>query len=133
MRIFVSCVAESIRTKQNYEAIKSLEAISTRYPLLLGNNNFNELLGSSYLLEMRNGFTAEKIAEGEKFRKSFEDFLAKHAEVGFNHYLIGEAYSAAAVCYFRKGNSGKAKILLNKGLEISPNNYELTTRKRMIN
>ncbi len=132
VRIFIACVGESGKNKQNAETIKNMEEYATKHPVLLENNVFNEMLGTAYLIEMRMGFAQEQPANGEKYRNSFEQFQTAHNEVVFNNYLVGEAYSAAAVYYFRRGNTSKAKAIINKGLAISPNNYELTTRKRMI-
>jgi tetratricopeptide (TPR) repeat protein len=132
-RIFIASVGESVKNKQTAEGIKSMEEYASKHPMLLENNVFNEMLGTAYLIEMRMSFTSEKAAQGEKIKNTFEQFVAKNPEVIFNPYLIGEAYASAAVYYFKKGNTPKAKAILAKGLELSPNNYELTTRKRMIN
>ncbi|HEY0651996.1 MAG TPA: hypothetical protein VGD65_02670 [Chryseosolibacter sp.] len=132
-RILIACVAESSKNKVNSEIIRLLEEYSAKHPILLENNIYNEMLGAAYLIEMRNMFSTGNPAQGEKFKGLFEAFQVKHSEVAFNHYLIGDAYSAAAVYYFKKGNTPKARTILNKGLSISPNNYELTTRKNMIN
>ena len=40
-------------------------------------------------------------------------------------YLIGEAYSAASVYYFKRGLYNKAKEYLSKGLDFAPNNKQL--------
>jgi tetratricopeptide (TPR) repeat protein len=133
MRIFISCVSESVKNKQNSEGIKSMEEYARKHPTLLENNVFNEMLGTAYLMEMRVSFISQIPSQGEKFKTTFEQFKSAHSEVMFNPYLVGEAYSSAAVYYFKKGNTTKAKSVLNKGLEISPNNYELIARKRMIN
>lgn len=133
LSIFIVSVAESVKNKPNTEGIKSMEDYAAKHPFLLENNVFNEMLGTAYLMEMRLGFTQQQAAQGEKYKSTFEQFQSKHNEVIFNPYLIGEAYSSAAVYYFRKGNTAKAKAVLNQGLVISPNNNELTNRKRMIN
>jgi tetratricopeptide (TPR) repeat protein len=133
IRILIACIAAYSKTKTNSEIIALLENLSSRHSTLFDNNVYNEMLGASYLIEMRNMFASGNAADGEKYKTQFESFYQKHSDAGFNHYLIGDAYSAAAVLYFKKGNSAKAKAILNKGLTISPNNYELTTRKKMIN
>lgn len=133
IRIFITCVGESVKNKPDAEGIRIMEEYAAKHPFLLENNVFNEMLGTAYLLEMRMNFTQQQPARGEKYKNAFEQFQAKHNEVIFNPYLIGEAYSSAAVYYFRKGNTAKARTVLNQGLAISPNNSELTNRKRMIN
>jgi tetratricopeptide (TPR) repeat protein len=133
VQIFITCVSESLKNKMNAEAIKCMEEYASKNPLLLENNVFNEMLGNTYLMEMRLNFIQQRASQGEKYKGLFEQFQKLHSEVIFNNYLIGEAYSSAAVYYFKKGNTAKARTILNQGLVISPNNQELTDRKRMIN
>lgn len=131
-RIFISSIAQSLKNDSNHEAIKVLEEYANKYPELLVNNIFNEMLGTTYLLEFDMNFRASKVAEGEKYKNMFEAFYTAHQDVSFNKNIIGQAYSAAAVYYFKKGQTSKARGIITKGLELSPNNYELISRKRMI-
>jgi tetratricopeptide (TPR) repeat protein len=131
-RIFIAALANLINNCTNAEAIKTLEEYSQSFPMLLENNIFNEMLGTLYLVEMEMSFETNKPGEGEKHKKTFEAFYNAHREVTYNTHTIGQAYSAAAVYYFRKGQTSKAKAIIARGLEFSPNNYELLTRKRMI-
>jgi tetratricopeptide (TPR) repeat protein len=130
--IFIGCIAQSVKNRSNAEALQALEQYTVQFPLLLQNNIFNEMLGSAYLMEIETTFESGRPAEGEKYKGIFENFYREHNEVTYNTYLIGRAYSAAAVYYFKKGQSSKARTVITKGLELSPNNYELITRKRMI-
>jgi tetratricopeptide (TPR) repeat protein len=131
-RIFLATLANMIKNSTHQEAIKTLEGYATSHPLLLENNIFNEMLGTFYLAEMEMSFESNKAHEGEKYKTTFESFYNVHKEVTYNSHTLGRAYSAAAVYYFRKGQTPKAKTIIARGLEISPNNYELITRKRMI-
>lgn len=130
--IFISAITQSLRNQSNSEALKILEQFTVQHPPLLENNIFNEMLGNTYAREMQIAFESGRPVEGEKYRNVFEAFFKAHNEVNYDTYLVGRAYSAAAVYYFRKGQSSKAKTIINKGLELSPNNYELESRKRMI-
>jgi tetratricopeptide (TPR) repeat protein len=131
-QIFISAVAQSVKNKSNPEILKNLEDYAIRYPMLLQNNIFNEMMGSTYLSAAEIGFKTNQPVEGEKYKSLFETFHKAHDEVSYNTYQIGQAYSAAAVYYFRKGQTSKAKSIIAKGLELSPDNYELLTRKKMI-
>jgi tetratricopeptide (TPR) repeat protein len=131
-RIFISSVANILKRSSNREAIKALEEYAVNYPVLLNNNIFNEMLGTTYLYEMEMSFKESRSAEAEKYKNTFEVFRKAHPEVNFHSHAVGEAYSAGAVFYFKKGQTSKAKTVLAKGLEISPENYELMARKRMI-
>jgi tetratricopeptide (TPR) repeat protein len=131
-RLLLASVSESVRNQPNSELVKGLEKYAAEFPVLLKNNNFKEMLGTTYLLEMRRLFDDNKPTDAEKMKITFENFHGANNSIVFNNYILGQAYSSAAVYYFRKGNSAKAKSILNKGLQISPDNYELTSRMRMI-
>jgi tetratricopeptide (TPR) repeat protein len=131
-RNFIVAMAESLRNKPNLEVMEKFEEYSAKYPVLLENNIFNQMLGSIYLMQIRISFEASKASDGEKFRAQFEKFRADHSEANFDSQLIGEAYSSAAVYYFRKGQTAKSKAVLSRGLELDPNNYQLESRRRMI-
>jgi len=45
---------------------------------------------------------------------------------------VGRAYSEACVYYFKKGQKVKARQLLDKGLQLVPNDYQLKIRKQMM-
>lgn len=120
------------RTTENKEKIKVLEHYLTQYPTLTEDNNFNNLVLSTYLLEMMYDFDAGNVSDGEKYRALFEQGQEKFPDVATDKQLIGNAYSRAAVYYYRKGQTQKAKAIIDAGLKQSPNNYELLTRKNMI-
>jgi tetratricopeptide (TPR) repeat protein len=132
LNFYIGCLTQGLKNVSNVDRIRELEAASTKQPTLLENNNFNELLAIAYLLEIRTSFDMNNLAEGEKFKTVFEKFVQAHKEVNYDRFLIGYAYSAAAVYYFRKGQTSKAKAIISKGLEFSPDNYELLSRRRMI-
>lgn len=118
---------------QNEDYSKQLLQFSFKFPSLSENNLFNGLLASTLLAQLAIQFEANKPMEGEQYKKKFEELNEQHPDIVINSFLIGKAYSAAAVYYFRKGQTAKAKLYISKGLELSPDNYELLSRKRMIN
>lgn len=132
INVFVSAIAQASRKKTNREIIDALEAFAQKHTFLSESNVFNELLGTAYLIEFDFQYRQNVPAEAERFRTAFENFARKNKGLSFDGYLVGQAYSAAAVYYFRKGQTSKARSLIATGLEISPGNYELMTRKRMI-
>ena len=77
-------------------------------------------------------FQSKRQSQGEVHRKKFETLQASYPEVKVASSDIGRAYSDASVYYFQKGQTTKAKECIAAGLKISPNNYELLNRQRMI-
>jgi tetratricopeptide (TPR) repeat protein len=132
LNLIIACISHSLSNKSNPEIIRSLEDYSTRYPGLATNDRFNAMLASTYLTEFGMNFETSNAVSGEKYRSVFENFFREHPDLSLDMNLIGQAYSAAAVYYFKKGNTAKSKTILAKGLEVSPGNYELLRRKEMI-
>lgn len=130
-QVFVSAIAQNLRFKSNNtEVINKLELYLNKYPDLQSNNNFNSLLVGSYLIEFGQSYDLNNEQSGIKYRKLFEESYNNGLNV--DQQNIGRAYSLAAIFYFKRGYKQKAISILNKGLELAPGNYELLTRKRMI-
>ncbi|HET6541891.1 MAG TPA: tetratricopeptide repeat protein [Chryseolinea sp.] len=131
--IFVSCLAQSLRNERNNVTIlDSLELYKTRFPALLENNNFNALIAYAYVVEFGDSFEKGNVTRGEKYQLLFENLYASDKTL-LNPDAVGNAYSEASIYYFKKGQKAKAKQILEKGLEIVPDNYQLKARKQMIN
>ncbi len=116
----------------NADNLKHLAELETKYPSLQENNNFNNLLASLYLVQSSYEYDRGKATEGDKWRGLFEHRLKKYPDIPVNVQLVGHAYSRSAIYYFRKGQTTKAKAILDSGLQLAPNSYELLTRKQMI-
>jgi tetratricopeptide (TPR) repeat protein len=117
----------------NVESLKLAERYSREYPTLHNSNVFNNMLLSMYLVQVAIEFDTQNPQQGENYRGTFEQLIKKYPDVQPNAQLIGQAYSRAAIYFYRKGQTQKAKSLIETGLNYSPNNYELISRKRMIN
>lgn len=128
--IFVTTMINSFINTTNAEMVSRLELYREQFPALIENNKFKSILLNAYLIQFGRSFDLKKEKEGLKYKQLFEDSYS--AELTLDHNNIGRAYSVAAVYYFRKGYTSKAKNLLNEGLNISPHNHELLMRKRMI-
>ena len=130
---FINAITWKVsNTGDNKEKIKLLDGYQAQYPSLTEDNNFNELVLSCYLLKMINDFDSGNYAEGEKYRALFEEGRAKFADVHTDQQLIGNAYSRGAFYYYRKGQTQKARTVIETGLKHSPDNYELLARKKMM-
>jgi tetratricopeptide (TPR) repeat protein len=133
VNLLLGCLTNTLRHNYTGEAIGIFDGYAKKFPVLMENNGFVEILGNLYLSEFDRSYRENDPAEGEKYRGTFETFSKSHPDVKFGEDIIANAYSSAAVYYFRKGQNSKARSVITKGLEISPNNYELQMRKKMIN
>jgi len=130
----ISALAQSYRGHgNNLELMQELQKYADQFPGLQENNVFNTLVASSLAVQFNQEFNLGKVTEGEKYRGNFEEYIGKFKDLALDANLVGQAYSSAAVYYFRKGQKAKAKSILAKGLEVSPNNYELLRRQQIIN
>lgn len=131
--IFVSCLAQSFRNEKNNTAIvDSLESYNSRFPSLNENNNFHAMKSLAYAVEFGQAFGNSNIARGLKYQQLFEGLYEADQSL-LSRDAVGHAYAEACVYYFKKGQKAKAKELLDKGLQIVPDSYELKTRRMMIN
>ena len=130
---FIGCLGQVlVAQNNNKEAIETLEKYGDLYPDLKTNNHYAIMLTTAYLIQFGQAYDMNKPAEGDRYKAAFESLRTENPELPVNQYLIGQAYSTAAVYYFRKGQTSKAKGIINKGLEISPNNPELLIRLEML-
>jgi tetratricopeptide (TPR) repeat protein len=130
--LFLNCLFRSMRNENNQKVITSLNAYGIKYPFLFKNSSFIEMLLTAYLLEFDRSYQQNNATLGEKYRLLFEDLVKNHPDTEPDQYTLANAYSSGALYYFRKGQNSKAKAILTAGLAISPENFALKERKRMI-
>ncbi|ELR71010.1 hypothetical protein C900_03140 [Fulvivirga imtechensis AK7] len=114
----------------NLVVIKSLENYRQRHPQLAGNNLFNSALVNAYLLQCGRSFDLNKIDDAIRYKALFEKNFKPEMTIDATN--IGRVYSLAAVYYFKKGYTAKAKSIIAQGLGYAPGNHELLVRQRMI-
>jgi hypothetical protein len=133
-RIYVQILGNSLRNSSNgKEIVTALQAALSEHSVLGSNNLFNSMLASAYLQRFGESYENNKPTEGDENRMSFEKMFAENKDLTIDPILIGQAYSQAAVYYFRRSQNQKAKSILEHGLTIDPGNRELLARKRLIN
>jgi tetratricopeptide (TPR) repeat protein len=133
--LFVSSLGQSFRNERNNKVIvDSLESYKVRFASLEQNNNFNSMIALVYAVEFGDNFEKGNIARGEKYLQMFEAMYETNKSISLlSPGAVGKAYSEACVYFFKKGQKGKAKQLLDKGLQIVPDDFQLKMRKQMIN
>ncbi|HOX82049.1 MAG TPA: hypothetical protein PLJ60_09015 [Chryseolinea sp.] len=130
----LGALSQSFRGNGNNLALlNELQKYADQYPSLQEDNVFNTLFASSMAVQFNQEYNLDRPVEGEKYKKLFEDYFAKYSDLTLDNNLVGQAYSSAAVYYFRKGQKAKAKSIIAKGLEYAPYNYELLRRQQVIN
>lgn len=130
---FLSCLANTLKNERRPRAmVDTLLAYKTQFPILEDYPNFLSMLAASYAAHFGDSFENGDATTGEKAREQFEQLIAKD-DLNIAYDIAGRAYSEAAAYYFRKGQKTKAKALIDKGLQIAPDNYELKARKQMLN
>jgi hypothetical protein len=131
--LFLVILSKNLERQNNQQEIaKSLQGYSSKYSFLNKHTLFNTYLLHTYLVIIGQEYEFNRAANAEKWRATFETAHKEREEVSLDPNIIGRAYSMGAVYYFKQGNTTKARSVLNRGLEISPGNYELTTRMQMI-
>jgi len=129
----ISATGQSFgRSGSNLDAIKTLEKYSLEFPSLMENNIFNTMLAYSYLAQFGMEYSINNPADGEIYRKQFEAYYEKYTDITPDNNRIAQSYSTAAVYYYRKGQTTKAKALISQGLKYAPDSYELKMRQAAI-
>lgn len=130
--LLISTLAASFENIPGEELVDRLEYYSEELPLIADNGMFVSMKMMAYLAVTEKYFDFGEEEKGLINMRKFESLYNKYPGVEINHEFIGDAYSSAAVFYFKKNQLNKAKSYLQRGLEISPDNYELLYRLRSI-
>jgi len=132
--IYLQIIERSLRAANDgQEGINLLTEASTKNPVLKTNTKFNSMLAATYLAKFNDDFQNGEVQDGEKARLAFEVIYTTEKELSVNPEFIGQAYSSAAVYFFRKNQNAKSKSYIEKGLELAPGNRELQNRKKLLN
>lgn len=131
--VLISALAIDLSSSNdNLFIISTLEDYTKRFTALKDNNKFKMMLATCYVAQFGFEYELEKPAQGDKYKILFENYMKDMKDVAVSQGLIGQSYSIAAVYYFKKGQTSKAKKLIAEGLAFAPNSHELIIRKKMI-
>jgi tetratricopeptide (TPR) repeat protein len=130
--VTVKCLAFSFGSASNKEIVSAVEKFEQRFQKMQSNETFIALQMQAYLQLSVEKFDFEKPEEGEVLLKKFENLYKMHSGISIQYEKVGDAYSAAAVYYFKRNNKPAARSYLNRGLSVSPDNYQLMYRLRAI-
>src|SRR6185369_9742396 len=110
----------------------SLNKLKSKYPSLSQFNNFNSLLANATIANYGTAYEKNDLESAKKHKESFDDLMKNNPDLNLIPGIIGRAYSSVCSYYFKKGLKVKAREVLQEGLKISPDNYQLRTRLQMI-
>ncbi|MFW5821030.1 MAG: tetratricopeptide repeat protein [Bacteroidota bacterium] len=108
--------------------IEQVEDYAENMPVLSENGMFISLQMMAYLVFTEQLFDFEEEDKAITYLEKFEDLYVKNPGVEIDYEQLGEAYSAAAVFYFKNYQKSRAIEFLERGLRIAPQNYELRYR-----
>ncbi|MEP5610851.1 MAG: hypothetical protein ABJP45_01315 [Cyclobacteriaceae bacterium] len=118
--------------KSTTEALSTLDTLMTQNEELEKNNHFNTMRMNLYLSKMGEDFDNRKSTSGTRLKELFEKTIAENPDYLYDRNILSNAYSKAAVYYFKRGYTTKARGIIQSGLELVPDSYELKSRLRMI-
>ncbi len=130
--LLISTIAATFENTPGEQLVQRLENYSREMPVLAENGMFISLQMMAYLVVIEQYFDFDMPDEGMESMLKFEELYEANAGVEIDYELLGDAYSSAAVYYFKQYNKQKAIKFLERGLEIAPENYELRYRLRSI-
>ncbi len=133
--IFVACLAQSLRNvTDNHVILDTLKSYRQRFQSLNENVNFVSMLALAYGASFGDSFDAGKVKEAEENQKNFETLFFGDVSLSLlSPEAVAHAYSAGASYYFKKGLKAKARAMIEQGLKVVPNSYELKARRQMLN
>ncbi len=108
----------------NKQGVIMYDTLTDHYPALMEFDIYRYNRCKMLVYNAEEAFHLNNAAEGERLLDKFDDgeYIIKERE---NYCSPASAYSLAGSYYFKKGNIGKAKEALNKGLTYDPDNWEL--------
>lgn len=128
----VQCLAFTFSSASNQEILNTIEEFELEFPVMQSNEGFIRLHMLSCLQLGEEKFDFGSPAEGDILLKKFENLFHLNPGISIPYEKVGDAYSAAAVYYFKRNDLIRSKAYLTQGLKISPENYQLMYRLRSL-
>jgi hypothetical protein len=90
------------------------------------------MLANANLVRYGSAYEKGKPETAKKYKEAFDAIFKEYPTINVSDIVVGKAYSFVSTYYFRLGQKAKAREVIQEGLKISPNNYQLRTRLQMI-
>jgi tetratricopeptide (TPR) repeat protein len=130
--LMLSALTYTFRNSSNQEIIRIIQDYSERFEELNSNGMFISIQMLAYLSYAEEMFDFNYGEEGLQYLLKFEELYTANPQLDIDYNQVGNSYSAAAVYYFKRYDKLQARRFLERGLEIAPDNYELTYRLQSI-
>ena len=114
----------------NDNFIEFLTKSLSDYPILVKNQDIVNIGCAYYLQKAYNYFRFDNKEKGNKALLEFENFINKY-NCKPDNVFVGVAYSEAASHYYRARDLKNCKLVLERGMKISPNNDELIKKYKL--
>lgn len=122
---FVHALALAVNNMEVEQIVDIIDEYYISNPILRGNDIFYQLLLQVYLATATHAYMENKVNRGDTYLNKFENAYISNSDIDIYKDLIGEAYSSAAVYYFKRGYYNKAKNYIHRGLKYAPDNFQL--------
>lgn len=130
--LIISTLANTFDNIPALQLVENLEIYAEEMPILSENGMFISLQMMSYLVLVEQLFDFEEINQALMYLEKFEALYEQSPGVDIDYEHVSDAYTAAAVYYFKNYQKTRAVEFLEKGLKIAPENYELRYRLKSI-
>jgi len=126
---FILAFTKAFGSKSPQERLELVNRFAADVPSLAEDNIFAQLRLGTYLELMDFSFYDRDAESGEEYRKQFETlYPERNSKYLYLGTEISKAYGTASSYYFRLGKNDKARLILQKGLEYVPDDYDLRNR-----
>lgn len=128
----VKCLSLSFASSSNQDNLDNVEEFNNKFPMIQSNESFIGLQMLAYLQLGEEKFDFDQAVEGEVLLNKFENLYQLNPNIDVPYGKVGDAYSSAAVFYFKRNDKAKTRSYILRGLSISPENYQLMYRLRAL-
>lgn len=113
--------------------LNEISGYGEKFPLLKDNDTYRNMIFDAYFYCATQHYDKGNITHAIKFHDKCNELIKSGKNYSNYNYNVTRLYSAAAVYYFRNGNTKKAKAVILEGLKLVPDSYELNQRLKAIN
>jgi tetratricopeptide repeat protein len=132
-QVIGNCFIKKIQsTQQSIDALNISQNYANKYPGFSETNIFKEFRLLIYLYNMYDNFDNNQPKAGEDFREKFMKAFDEYSGTKYMGNEIARTYSQAAMYYFRRNQIKNSRRILEEGLRMVPNNFELSSKLKAL-
>ena len=117
----------------NDENLNKIESYGEKIPVLKDNSIYCDMVCDAYIYIAIQNYEEGNLDKAVKYHSKFTEYINNNSDYTNYEYNVSRLYSSAAVYYFRKGYTKKAKSIILEGLKLVPESYELKQRLKVFN